>query len=86
MISKTLPPRAAMAKGQMGSFKACIFIVLLGYCTKQRPVIFKSYQRIKQANIAVVISEQWHTCQFSQVSQTIAFLSSQTGFYLSSFS
>lgn len=43
-----------MARGQMGTFKACIFIVLLGYCTKQRSVSFKSYQWIKQANIAVV--------------------------------
>lgn len=75
-----------MAKGQMGSFNVCIFIVLLRYCTKQSSVSFKSYQWIKQANIAVVILKQWHTFQSSQVSQTIAFLSSQTGFYLSSFS
>lgn len=78
MISKTAS-RAARAKGQMGSIRECISTVLLGYCTKQRSVIFKSYQWIKQANTAVVISKQWYTLQFSQVSQIIAFLSSLTG-------
>lgn len=77
MISKTLPP------GQ--SFKACIFSpapVLL----KAKVCIVKSHQWNKQVSFAVVTPEQWHTFQFSQVSQTTVFLSSQTGFYLSSFS
>lgn len=78
MISRTAS-RDAMAEAQMGSVRECISTVLLGYCTKQRSVIFKSYQWIKQANAAVVISKQWYTFQFSQVSQIIAFLSSQAG-------
>lgn len=72
-----------MAKWQ--SFKACIFSpapVLL----KAKVCLVKSHWWNKQVSFAAVTPGQWHTFQFSQVSQTTVLLSSQAGFYLSSFS